>query len=165
MPKRRCRDDKCRDVPQRETFNNVPELYGLMTTILMLVISSTANPTPSPPRPLLLLPPYGMWSPRENDRALTRTVGWRILPSPFPPISPFAPSETASLIQLSARFASASSIIGPTSQSLSRGFPTLSFAVVSTNRFVNSLAIDLCTESRCRELQTWPELAHPPTRP
>ncbi len=31
--------------------------YGFITTILMLVISSTANRTPSRPRPLSLLPP------------------------------------------------------------------------------------------------------------
>ena len=78
-------------------------------------------------------------------RTLTSTVGCITRPSRFPPISTFAPSLTASFTHASARIASFSSIIGPTSQSFSSGLPTFSFFVSSTNRFVNSFAIALWT--------------------
>lgn len=47
--------------------------YGLIITILMLVISSQAKRTPSRPSPLILLPPYGMWSTRKMEVSLIIT--------------------------------------------------------------------------------------------
>ena len=47
--------------------------YGLIITILMLVISSQAKRTPSRPRPESLFPPYGMWSTRKIEVSLIMT--------------------------------------------------------------------------------------------